>query len=445
MSKHFLRMMMIVVTTLLLSGCGANTRESISMEQYADIGMDDSTQDEEDETDDISVADDVSDAQLYVVIHLDKKNKLIGLGLPDSLRTVQYSYTKATQIMDEYGEFVSLNRLEPGSIVTVGELDNEAKLTSIRLASQAWYQDQITRFTVDESIGMLVIGETKYRFDQYLRVFSDDQEISVSQIGENDVIRVHGLDKQILSIQVIQGHGTIVLSNTELFEGGWISLGTKIYAKITPDMTMEVPEGRYELSVANDGYGDTKIVQVKRAEVTMVDLDEYQGEGPKICQVTFAVHVPDALLYIDGDEINYDKPVELRYGVYRLTVIADGFETWERQLVIHSEDAVIDIGEPQLEGDDTDTEGTDTEATDETDASAHTDATASTGTQTSQQTSQTGNVSQITGDASASDSSDTAGGTTATDGTTGSTSTDSYSDYLDTIADLIKSLADSKN
>lgn len=405
------------------------------MDQYAPI--DEQPQEEADE---VSMADDVTDAQLYIVLQIDKKNDLIAFGLPDSLRTVQYSYSKGTQILDEHGQFVSLNRLEPGSIVTIGEPDNEAKLTTIQMATQTWYQDNITRFSVDESIGMLVIGDTKYRYDQYVRVFSNDQEISVSQIGENDVIRVQGLDKQILSIQVVQGHGTIMLTNTQLFEGGWISLGTKIYAKITPDMTMEVPEGRYELSVANDGYGDTKIVQVKRAEVTMVDLDEYQGEGPKICQVTFAVHVPDALLYIDGDEIAYDEPVELRYGVYRLTVIADGFETWERQLVIHSEDAVIDIGEPQLEGDDTDTEGTD-----ETDASTHTDTTASTGTQTSQQTSQTGNVSQITGDASASDSSDTAGGTTATDGTTGSTSTDSYSDYLDTIADLIKSLADSKN
>lgn len=434
-------MMVIAVMALLLCGCGkrVDTEGSISLEQYAKPAA--GAQDETDEADETDAVDDAVDAQIYVIIHMDKKNKLIGLGLPDSLRTVQYGYTKATQIMDEYGQYVSLDRLQPGAVVTIGELDSEAKLTSIQLAAQVWYQDHITRFSIDESIGMLVIGETKYRYDQYLRVFSDDQEISISQIGENDVIRAYGLDKQILSIQVVQGHGTIALSNTELFEGGWISLGTKIYAKITPDMTLEVPEGRYELSVANDGYGDTKIVQVKRSEVTLVDLDEYKGEGPKMCQVTFAVHVKDALLYINGDEINYKKPVELRYGVYQLTVIADGYETWERQLVIHSEEAVIDIGEPQLSDDGTDT-------TDETDTSSQGSDTQS--PQTSTATSQTGQTSHITGDTeNTTDSTGTTGtgsqnnGLTSGSGT--SSTSDSYSDYLDTIGDLIKSLADSKN
>lgn len=434
MSKHFLRMMIITAMALLLYGCGKqNTGDRISMDQYAPI--DEQPQEEADE---VSMADDVTDAQLYIVLQIDKKNDLIAFGLPDSLRTVQYSYSKGTQILDEHGQFVSLNRLEPGSIVTIGEPDNEAKLTTIQMATQTWYQDNITRFSVDESIGMLVIGDTKYRYDQYVRVFSNDQEISVSQIGENDVIRVQGLDKQILSIQVVQGHGTIMLTNTQLFEGGWISLGTKIYAKITPNMTMEVPEGRYELSVANDGYGDTKNVRVKRSEVTTVDLDKYKGEGPKMCQVTFEVHVPDALLYIDGDEVNYEEPVELRYGVYQLTVIADGFETWERQLVIHSEDAVIEIGEPQLQDDGT--SGSDDEEQ-ETTAPAQ-DTQDAQNTQDTSDTQQTGDGSHLTGNTT-----DTTGTQTDTSGDTtgGASATDSYSDYLDTIADLIKSLADNKN
>ena len=119
------------------------------MDQYAptDVGA----PDEEDGADETYVTDNASDTQIYVIIHLDKKNKLIGLGLPDSLRTVQYGYTQATQILDEHGQYVSLDRLKPGNIVTVGELDSEAKLTSIRLASQVWYQDKIQIRSVSES------------------------------------------------------------------------------------------------------------------------------------------------------------------------------------------------------------------------------------------------------------------------------------------------------
>ena len=359
--------------------------------------------------------------EIYVVISIDTEKRLIGLALPDSPRTVQYGYTQATQILDDHGQFMSTAKLVPGRVVTIGELDDEAKLTTIQLARSAWYQENISRFSVDPSIGMLVIGDTKYRYDEHLRVFSGDQEISLEQVSENDVISVQGLDKQILSVQVTTGHGTIALTSRELFEGGWISRGTKIYAKVTPDMTLEVPEGTYELSVANDGYGDSKTIEVERAQVTTVDLNEYKGEGPKTCLVTFEIHVQDALLYIDGEPVEYDQPVELRYGVYSLTVIADGFETWERQLVIHSKEATIQIGEPELAQEDEQED-----AQESADGSSVISGSA---------------VSESTDDSETVSSEEK--GTSTADAT--GSSTGDYSDYLDTIADLIKSLADMKD
>ena len=422
-------MIMTISCVLLLCGCGAKDSGTITMEQYPEVV----TQTEEtpnEQADAVEEGETIrTDGKLYVVLSIDTEEKLIGLGVPDSPRTLQYGYTRATQMLDDHGQFMSTARLTPGRVVTIGEPDDDAKLTAIQLAKDAWYQENITRYSVDPSLHMIVIGDTKYRYDDHLRVFSGDQEISLDQVGENDVISVQGLDKQILSVQVTTGHGTIALMNTELFEGGWSSLGTKIYAKITPDMTLEVPEGSYELSVANDGYGDSKMVEVEREQVTTVDLDEYKGEGPKKCLVTFEIHVADALLYIDGEPVDYEEPVELRYGVYQLTVIADGFETWERQLVIHSKEATIQIGEPQLSG-----EGNTSE---EDSHSDHENARNVTGS------------SIIASDADEAEHSDGSG--TGTDGETGTGSSDvegsstgDYSDYLDTLTDLIKSLVDLK-
>ena len=430
MGKHFLQMIMTISCALLLCGCGAAEQGTITMEHYPDTASqaEDAADEEADEAGPVMPPQ--TDDDIYVVISIDTEKRLVGLGLPDSPRTVQYGYTQATQILDDHGQFMSASRLVPGRAVTIGALDDEAKLTAIQLAEAAWYQENITRFSIDPSIGMFVIGDTKYRYDEHLRVFSGEQEISLEQVSENDVISVQGLGKQILSVQVTTGHGTIALTNTELFEGGWISLGTKIYAKVTPDMILEVPEGRYELSVANDGYGDSKTVEVERAQVTTVDLNEYKGEGPKTCLVTFEIHVEDALLYIDGEPVDYEEPVELRYGVYQLTVIADGFETWERQLVIHSKEATIQIGEPELgEGDDA--AGDDGEAQD---------------TQT-QETDTTDNASDSAVTDSADHDSETADseetGTSPEDVT--NSSTGDYSDYLDTIADLIQSLVKLKD
>lgn len=411
-------MIMTISCMLLLCGCGAKTSGTISMDQYPEA-VPETAEASDDEMGDMEAAR--TNDEIYVVISIDTEKRLIGLALPDSPRTVQYGYTQATQILDDHGQFMSTAKLVPGRVVTIGELDDEAKLTTIQLARSAWYQENISRFSVDPSIGMLVIGDTKYRYDEHLRVFSGDQEISLEQVSENDVISVQGLDKQILSVQVTTGHGTIALTNTELFEGGWISLGTKIYAKVTPDMTLEVPEGTYELSVANDGYGDSKTIEVERAQVTTVDLNEYKGEGPKTCLVTFEIHVQDALLYIDGEPVEYDQPVELRYGVYSLTVIADGFETWERQLVIHSKEATIQIGEPEL-------------AQEDEQEDAHESADGSSVISGSA-------VSESTDDSETVSSEEK--GTSTADAT--GSSTGDYSDYLDTIADLIKSLADMKD
>lgn len=416
---------MTISCMLMLCGCGTQLQTTIQMDQYPGVVSETAPTSDETVEDPGTMR---TDDEIYVVISIDTERRLIRLALPDSPRIVQYGYTQATEIMDEYGQYMSTARLVPGRVVSIGELDDQAKLTTIQLSGSAWYQENITRFSMDPSIKMLVIGDTKYRYDEHLRVFSGDQEISLAQVNENDVISVQGMDKQILSVQVTVGHGTIALANTELFEGGWISLGTKIYAKITKDMVLEVPEGRYELSVANDGYGDSKMVEVERAQVTTVDLNEYKGEGPKTCLVTFEVHVQDALLYIDGEPVDYGEPVELRYGVYRLAVIAEGFETWERQLVIHSKEATIEIGEPELEDEDD---------TSEEDAG-----------QADSQESGDGN-SVISGSAVSehTDDSETVSSEekgTGSENTTGS-STGDYGDYLDTIVDLIKSLTDLKN
>lgn len=425
MSKHFLQMILTISFVLLLAGCGAADQSTISMDPSMQVTVQEDPAGTEDPDEGTLTQTPETGEEIYLVMSIDTKKHLIGLGLPDSARTIQYGYSKATQILDDHGQFMSAGKLTPGRAVTLGALDDEAKLTVIQLAEEAWYQENITRFSIDPSIGMLTIGDTKYRYGDHLRVFSGDQEISLEQVGENDVISVQGMEKQILSVQVTTGHGTIALTNTELFEGGWISLGTKIYAKVTPDMLLEVPEGTYELSVANDGYGDSKTVEVERAQITTVDLNDYKGEGPKTCMVTFEIHVEGAQLYINGDPVDYEDPVELRYGVYQLTVIADGFETWERQLVIHSKEATIQIGEPQLTGETDDPDEEQDEQ--ETDADTEDASQADDG--------------EIGDQGEASDDAQSGTGTDALS----DSSTGDYSDYLDTITDLISSLVRLRN
>ena len=58
----------------------------------------------------------------------------------------------------------------------------------------------------------------------------------------------------------------------------------------------------------------------------------------------FAVDVEDAVLKIDGETVDYSKPVPVEYGVHTLTVTADSYDPYVKKLFVNSPEATIVIG-----------------------------------------------------------------------------------------------------
>ncbi len=285
------------------------------------------------------------EAKTYIVESVDETNSEMVFAVADSPRMYTYTYTKATSLLGKYGDYIPVTHFTPGTVVNIKLEPGGTELDTVQINDDIWNQTGITRFSIDTENRRIQIGDTKYTYDSNLRIFSNDEEIYISQIGEQDVLEANGLGKKILSISIERGTGTIALINTGLFEGGWINLGTKIYAVITENMTMEVPEGVYNLSVANKGWGDSTEIEVERGSILTVDLDELKGEGPKICELTLKVYTKKAKIYIDGNRVDYTKPVTLSYGVYPIKVTAPGEDDWERKIVVHSHKATIIVGE----------------------------------------------------------------------------------------------------
>ena len=49
----------------------------------------------------------------------------------------------------------------------------------------------------------------------------------MSDLTELDTLRVTGIGKKLISIVVTTGHGELALTNTDLFEGSFIQIGSK--------------------------------------------------------------------------------------------------------------------------------------------------------------------------------------------------------------------------
>lgn len=255
----------------------------------------------------------------------------------------RYYYGTGTRFYDKYGNRTPVTSFEPGLLVTIGDVDSEGILTEARISDQAWVYDNITRFSVNPDLDMLKIGDGKYRYTDDTIVFSGDKRIQMTDLSDGDTLSVVGRDKNILAVRVTTAQGTLALSNTKLFEESFLQLGTKIFAEITPDMEIQVPEGTYELRVANNGWGGSTEVTITRGETTNVDLDTLKGEGPSYGKVQFVIDAKDAVLSIDGKETDYEKPVKLTYGSHTITVYSSDYDTWKRNLYVNSEKSTIVI------------------------------------------------------------------------------------------------------
>ena len=288
-------------------------------------------------------------AEHYLIMVNDMTMQHLVLQQMESGEQYLYNYSLTTKFMDKYGNNIAVSYFEPGRMITVGEMDSEGKLKSARISDDVWEYEDVVRFEIDEERGVFKIADTKYSFDEDLFVVSAGDRIKVSEIKEEDELRIVGMNKEILSVSVTTGQGTIALKNTELFEGSFIQIGNKIFAEITGEIQLDVPEGVHTVTVANKGYGGSKEFEVIRDEVTEIDLDELKGEGPKMGAITFKIGTTDEnedaeiTFKVDGKEVEYEEPIELAYGIHTIAAESFGYETYAKKLFVNSETATISI------------------------------------------------------------------------------------------------------
>ena len=399
----------IILSMILLAGCGQQTRP-VSTAQYYNPAKETVADTEEAEG---AGAKTSIGTDLYLIIGNDMTNEQLNLKQLASGKQYLYVYSLSTDFLDKYGNSATTMDFEPGRVIHVGKKDGEGRLLQAQIADEVWEYSDITKYSVDTERGIFKIADSKYSYDADLFVESNGEKIRLSDLNEKDEIRVVGIGTKILSVSVTTGQGTLELKNTSVFEGSFIQVGSKIFAQITHNMKLEIPEGTYTVTVANEGYGGSKEVEIARGEICTLDLDELKGEGPKTGSITFYIDVEGATFSIDGDTVDYSAPVVLTYGVHELHAEADGYDDFDKKLFVNSAAANIDISltSESTTSDNDMTEGT--ESVEETE-------TAETETKDSEEETKSTEKDSETTDKS--------------------TDKDVTSDYLATLSDLITSL-----
>ena len=345
----------------------------------------------------------------------------------------QYYYGLTTGFFDKYGNHMSVSDIHQGDVVDISGADSDGKAKRIQKSDKVWTNDTVTNFSVDKDKSMFKIGGSSYRLGERTMIFSGSDVIDTDSLTAQDKLAVVGIDKDIVSISVTTGHGTLQLSNTSLFEGSFLQLGDRIFAEITKDMSLDVPEGSYTLAVANNGWGDSTDIEIKRGEITKINLNDLKGEGPKKSSILFEVDVQSAKIYVDDSEIDYTSPVEITYGKHTLKVTADGYDTWTRTLYVNSKEATIQI----TINDNTDSSGTGNSSTGSSQATAQTPSETA-----SERANEKDNQSTSQGTATGSSQSTNSSQQTdskSSDSSGNSLTNKDISDYLSTLTSLLSS------
>lgn len=340
--KHTITYILLLGFILgILTGCGGGETGSDVPYFHSSLRADQDTQGAV-PTEMPEQAQQTEERELYLIVEIDQIEESLRLYRYVNGMEYRYYYGTGTRFYDKYGTRTTVMNFTVGAAITIGDVDSEGILREAQVSDRVWTYDGISRFAIEEERQIFEIADNRYHYDDAVTyVFSNDERVAMSDVARGDTLTVVGMDKEILSVRVTTGQGTLVLKNTELFEGSFLQLGTRVFAEITPDMQLTVEEGTYMLTVANDGWGGSCEVTVTRGESVTVDLDKLKGEGPRTGKIQFVIDVTDAVLVLDGKTLDYAEPVELTYGKHSLAVYANGYDAWERNLYVNSEESTI--------------------------------------------------------------------------------------------------------
>lgn len=388
-------------------------------------------------------------ADMYMIISNDMTMEHMILEQLASGRQYMYYYSLTTRFLDKYGDRTTVSEFEPGKIIHIGEKDSEGKLLEIMVSDDVWEYEKVTRYSVDEERGVFKIADINYSYDDDLYIVSNGEKIRLSNLTEMDELRIIGMDKKILSIAVTTGHGELALENTAIFDGSYVQIGDEIFAEITSNMKLDIQEGTYLVTVANNGYGGSKEVTVERGQITTLNLEELKGEGPKKGKILFAVDTDGAELWVDGEKKNYDNAIEMQYGIHSVKVSAPGYDDYQKKLFVNSEEATILV---ELTGG-TGTAAASSEKDSEKDSEKSSEASTET-TNTAADNNSTAGAGSMAGSLAGSSSGNTNSGSTgsaadsaaqidsALENSTNDLTDEVTADYLSTLAELLKTLSD---
>lgn len=270
-----------------------------------------------------------------VLKRIDSENKKMYFLDVNTGTDYEVPYTGGTDIKTKYDTIIAAVNLEIGSIYDV-TCDKKGTADKIYGAKDAWKRSNVSGIAVNESSKTITSGPNDFSYSSNAVVMSAGEEISIAEVVKLDNVSLVGIDNTIYSIIVEQGHGYIEFTGIDLFEGGYASLGNSHFLEVTKGMLVTAPVGTYDVEVQKGNLVARKEVMVSEGQQVTVDFSDTQAPSTKTGAVNFKITPSNAVMTIDGVEVDYSRPVTLSYGPHRITLVANHYEEYAETIIVNN-------------------------------------------------------------------------------------------------------------
>lgn len=290
-----------------------------------------------------------------------------------SFNTVEeYQYSGGTEILSQNSVDKSMSQVEPGQVYRYVTGSGSQMLTRMQEASDI-QQLQEASVTVDaEKKQITVNGDTTYAYTDNLVALSDGESIEPLEILDSDQVTFRGVKGLAYSLVVTKGHGYIKPTGYKDFLGGTLTVEGEAIVPVSKEMLLMVPEGQQKMSMVNGDLTGEVEVQVKRGQVTKVDMKKYQSQMPDTARVTFEIQPQGAELYVNGSLTDYSKKVPLKYGNHSIKVVLEGYNDYSGVVTIKDAGPTIriNLAEQEAQVDSSDGSSSDSSVSSDSDSSS---------------------------------------------------------------------------
>lgn len=251
-----------------------------------------------------------------------------------------YPYTGGTQILTKNNKEMTASEIELGEVYDVYTSEDGKKIEKM-VQNASVTKHEGASLEVNQEEKQLTVRGVNYAYNDDLLVFSDGKQIDPLEITPEDEVTLCGMNGQAFSVVVTKGHGYIKPNNFKDFTGGTVTVQGEAILPVAKDMLLVVPEGQQLITMKNGDLMAEVTVEVKRGQVTKVDMAKYQNQVPDTARVTFDVNPQGAELYVNGVLTDPSKPVSLKYGNHSVKVSLEGYEDYSG--IISVKDASLTV------------------------------------------------------------------------------------------------------